>query len=238
MNSVPGIEIKGLTKAYHDADHELSVLDSISYQFPNKGSVAVVGRSGVGKSTLLHLLGGLIAPTSGEVLVKGTDICSLSEEKLSTFRGAQIGFVFQYNQLLGEFTALENVEMPLIIQGVSSAEAKVRALEILSRVGLEGRVSHRPGELSGGEQQRVALARAVVSKPAIVLADEPTGSLDFETSSEVSNLLLEINQELGNLLVVVTHSLELASRMELQLEMLPGGELSDLDMDSFRKESL
>jgi lipoprotein-releasing system ATP-binding protein len=215
-----------LTKRYRDADHDLTILDGVSVEFPERGSVAIVGRSGIGKSTLLHLLGGLDVPTSGGIWYGDTELGSLGNDELSAFRGRYVGFIFQFHHLLPEFTALENVAMPLLISGEGEIQAERRAGEMLERVALSSRADHRPGALSGGEQQRVAIARALVGRPAVVLADEPTGNLDVETANGVQELLLTMNRELGNLLVVVTHSRELAAAMDRTAEMEPGGKLS------------
>jgi lipoprotein-releasing system ATP-binding protein len=219
------IRVEHLKKSYHDADRELTVVDDLSVTFPAGRSIAIVGRSGVGKSTLLHLLGGLDRPTSGQVIIEGVSISSLADEPRSAFRGKNVGFVFQSHHLLPEFCALENVAMPLIIAGEKERNAMQLAAEMLGRVGLSERLKHRPGELSGGEQQRVAIARAIVTKPRIVLADEPTGNLDFETAKSVQALLLEVLKEIGCTLIIVTHSLELAQSLDIVLEMLPGGGL-------------
>jgi lipoprotein-releasing system ATP-binding protein len=187
--------------------------------------VAIVGRSGIGKSTLLHLLGGLDVPSKGSISLAGVNVGSLSTDDRAAFRGRTVGFVFQFHHLLPEFTAQENVAMPLIIRGVGRREAHRDAAVILERVGLADRMSHRPGELSGGEGQRVAIARALVGKPPILLADEPTGSLDVTTAEEVRRLFGEVSREDGRLTVVVTHSKELAKSMDVVYEMLPGGAL-------------
>ena len=219
------LSVRSLSKSYRDADSDLTIINSLNYDFPEKGSLAIVGRSGVGKSTLLHLLGGLDRVTSGKILYDTVDIAALSVNQLTAFRGKKVGFIFQFHHLLPEFSALENVAMPLLVQGVTEEEARSRASEILDKVGMNHRLSHRPGTLSGGEQQRVAIARAVVHHPDAILADEPTGNLDFRTAREVQELLLAINAELNNVLVVVTHSDDLAQSMQHVVEMSPGGSL-------------
>lgn len=219
------IKTKNLTKTFQDAHKTLTVIDDLTCEFPESASIAILGRSGVGKSTFLHVLGGLEYPTKGSVFFDETDISKLRDDELSSFRGEKVGFVFQFHHLLPEFDAVENVMMPLLIAKVSDSEARSRAKEILKGVGLGERLTHRPGELSGGEQQRVAIARAVVSEPPLILADEPTGSLDQSTATEVLELLFSINRRLGNLLVVVTHNSELAQRMDVVLEMQAGGSL-------------
>jgi lipoprotein-releasing system ATP-binding protein len=219
------IVLSNLSKVFHDGERNLTIIEDLTFSFPNQGSMAIVGRSGVGKSTLLHLMAGLDRPTQGQVLYDGRPLGALSEDLLAEFRGQHVGFVFQSPNLLPEFTALENVMLPLIIGGVGDAEAARRASEILCRVGLKERLSHRPGEISGGESQRVAIARALVREPAVVLADEPTGNLDLNSARDVQAVLLELNAELKNLLVIVTHSLELARSLDAVYEMKPGGNL-------------
>lgn len=219
------IELRNLTKSYRDADRELTVISNLSYTFPEQGTVAIVGRSGSGKSTLLHLLGGLDAPTSGAVYVDGSNFSALSVDARAAVRATRIGFVFQFHHLLPEFSAVENVAMPLIIAGREERDALVAAQDLLASVGLGDRGHHRPGQLSGGEQQRVAIARALVVRPQLVLADEPTGNLDVETAADVQKLLMDAGKESGRLVVIVTHNLELAASMDCVLEMAPGGQL-------------
>jgi lipoprotein-releasing system ATP-binding protein len=222
------IEAQAISKGFRDAENQLLVIDNMSYSFPHSGTVAITGRSGIGKSTLLHLLGGLERPSSGSILYDGEDISKLNTEQLAQFRGKNVGFIFQFHHLLGEFTALENVAMPLIILRVAKGEAMACAEELLRKVGLESRLHHRPGQLSGGEQQRVSIARALISKPRVVLADEPTGNLDIRTAREVQELLKQMNSELGNLMIIVTHLDELASAMDCVLVMEPGGRLTEV----------
>lgn len=222
------LEIRGLHKSFQDAAATLVVLDDVNIELGPAASIAIVGKSGVGKSTFLNLLGGLERPDAGAVKYDSTDIFALSSDELALFRGEHVGFVFQFHHLLPEFDALENVAMPLIISGTYPAEAEERANEILKRVGLGERLRHRPSQLSGGEQQRVAMARAVVCRPDVILADEPTGNLDAATSRGIQDLLLELREELDNVLVVVTHNLELARSMSCVFEMLPGGALRQL----------
>jgi lipoprotein-releasing system ATP-binding protein len=219
------LRLNNLSKKYREGQEGLTVIDSLSIEFASEESVAIEGASGIGKSTLLHLLGGLDKPSSGEVYFDDLDIYSLSHEKLSEFRGKNVGFIFQFHHLLPEFSALENVYMPLLIDDVPEKEAKLLAGEILGSVGLYERQHHRPGELSGGEQQRVAIARALVAKPKIVLADEPTGNLDQKTAAEIQELLLSVCKEIGATLIVVTHNAELARSMDKTYEMLAGGSL-------------
>jgi lipoprotein-releasing system ATP-binding protein len=222
------ISTVALSRCYQDADRELRVIDNLTFEFPEGHSIAVCGRSGIGKSTLLHLLGGLDRPSSGKIRYGDVDLAQLSNDELSEFRGRSVGFIFQFHHLLPEFTAEENVAMPLIIAGVAENKAREKARAMLARVGLESRLEHVPGKLSGGEQQRVAIARAVVAEPRVILADEPTGNLDMSTARECQQLLLDINRELSNTLIVVTHSEELAGSMDSAVEMQPGGELKVL----------
>lgn len=219
------IEVEKLTKRYRDADRDLTVIDGLSFAFPDKGSVAIIGRSGTGKSTLMHLLGALDSPTSGCVRYGNINISALSSDERASFRAKNIGFIFQFHHLLPEFSALENVALPLVMSGVPDGEAEERASALLTKVGLATRISHLPSQLSGGEQQRVAIARALVARPAVVLADEPTGNLDIATASEVQRLLLEINREQGSTLIIVTHNHELARSLDMVVEMHPGGSL-------------
>lgn len=222
------ISTRQLHKSFKDADRDLTILQSLNYDFPENKSIAIVGRSGIGKSTLLHILGGLDRPTSGSITFDGQDICALSADDLARFRGRNVGFVFQFHHLLPEFSALENVAMPLIIGGAAPGQAEDHARQLLELVGLSHRSTHRPGQLSGGEQQRVAMARALITSPSVVLADEPTGNLDIKTAQSVQELLVGIHKELQNTLIVVTHNQELASSMDIVLEMMPGGELHNV----------
>jgi lipoprotein-releasing system ATP-binding protein len=222
------IRVEGLTKSYKDADRELTVIKDLSFSFPEYGSVAIIGRSGIGKSTLMHLLGGLDIPTSGTVLYDDMPISSLPSDERAALRAKKVGFIFQFHHLLPEFSALENVAMPLIIAGVDDDEALGVSRELLLRMGLKDRVEHRPSQLSGGEQQRVSIARALAIKPRLVLADEPTGNLDVNTANEVQRILRELNRELKNTLIIVTHNHELARNMDLVVEMSPGGELTQV----------
>ena len=219
------IEISNLTKRYRDADRDLTVIDNLSFSFPERGSLAIIGRSGTGKSTLMHLLGALDSPSSGCVRYGDTNISSLRSDERAAFRAKNIGFIFQFHHLLPEFNALENVALPLIMSGVSDNEAQAKAGALLDKVGLASRKNHLPSQLSGGEQQRVAIARALVARPAVVLADEPTGNLDVATASEIQRLLLEINREQGSTLIIVTHNHELARSLDMVVEMHPGGAL-------------
>lgn len=219
------LAVSQLGKIYLDADRKLTIIESLTHKFQAGRAVAIVGRSGVGKSTLLHLLGGLDRPTKGEVTLGDKKFSDLGGDELAAFRGRNVGFVFQSHHLLPEFEAVENVMMPLIVNGASRFEAANRANSLLERVGLSNRAHHRPGQLSGGEQQRVAIARALAMEPALVLADEPTGSLDQETAADIQDLLLRVCREGKKTLIVVTHNPELASSMDQVLEMVAGGGL-------------
>jgi len=216
------IKVEQLFKSYGNGTKQIEVLKGIDLSFYQGERVSIVGASGVGKTTLLHILGALDHPTTGTVLFEGRDIFTLNEKELALFRNRQIGFVFQLHHLLPEFNALENTMMPCLIQGMSKKEGYSRAEAILSQVGLRDRLSHKPGELSGGEQQRVAVARALVLEPKVLLADEPTGNLDTQTGESVFDLLQELNEVRGVTLIVVTHNLELASRMSRQIHLVDG----------------
>lgn len=219
------VEIHQLTKRYDDAGRMLTVINDLTFSFPESGSVAIIGRSGIGKSTLMHLLGGLDTPTTGSVRYGEHVVSAMDSDERAAFRGRHVGFIFQFHHLLPEFSALENVSMPLIIAGVDERSARDRSAVLLERMGLSQRQGHLPSQLSGGEQQRVAIARALVTQPRVILADEPTGNLDVNTAAEVQQLLLEMNKEQRNTLIIVTHSRELARSMDMVVEMLPGGAL-------------
>ncbi len=220
--SKPLLHCQGLGKVYRDGKQETRVLNRLSLTVEPGELVAVVGSSGSGKSSLLHLLGTLDSPSEGQILFRGQDLSRLSEGQRNRLRNEQLGFIYQFHHLLPEFTALENVAMPLRIGGASRREADERAESLLQRVGLGHRLGHRPGELSGGERQRVAIARALANRPALVLADEPTGNLDEHSAESVYQLLRELAREQGTAFVVVTHDRELAARLDRQLEMREG----------------
>lgn len=218
--SDPIIAVDHITKQVPDPGGPLTILHDISFSLARQQSVAIVGASGSGKSTLLSIVAGLDTPTTGSVRLAGTDLFSLDEDARAAVRAAHVGFVFQSFQLLGNLNAIENVMLPLELQGRS--DARVRAAEMLERVGLGDRLRHYPKVLSGGEQQRVALARAFVVQPAVLLADEPTGSLDFATGERVMALMFELNREAGTTLVLVTHDRTVAARCDRQLRIDAG----------------
>ncbi len=216
------ITVRSLCKSYTNGGTRIDVLTDLDFDLSIGESVAIVGASGIGKSTLLHIVGTLDRPDSGELRFKGDDVFSYDDLKLARFRNKSVGFVFQFHHLLPEFSAVENAMMPALINGTSKQKAIQEAEEILVRVGLKDRLHYRVGKLSGGEQQRVALARALVLKPAILLADEPTGNLDKSNSEHVHSLLMELNQEFSMTLVVVTHNSELASFMSRRVTIVDG----------------
>lgn len=216
------IQAAGLTKIYGEGIRQVEVFRDLDFVI-NKGErIAITGASGVGKSTLLHILGLLDRPTSGRVYYNGKDVLALSDEKRALFRNNHVGFVFQLHYLLPEFNALENVMMPGIIAGRPRNELRETAITWLERLGLGNRISHKIGELSGGEQQRVAIARALVLSPTVLLADEPTGNLDSRTSRTIHKMLVELNENMGLTMVVVTHNMELASMMHKSLRLIDG----------------
>ena len=214
------LEAKNLCKTYAGLD--VPVLNGIDLSLAKGERIAIVGTSGSGKSTLLHLLGGLDAPTAGDVNVLGHTLMKMNETQRGELRNQSLGFVYQFHHLLPEFTALENVALPLLIRRTSREEALTLAADMLKKVGLEHRLEHMPGELSGGERQRAALARALVTNPECILADEPTGNLDRHTAHAVFDLLLEMNQSRGVGLIVVTHDLELAAKLKRQYKLVDG----------------
>uniref|UniRef100_A0A831XLD0 ABC transporter ATP-binding protein n=1 Tax=Geobacter metallireducens TaxID=28232 RepID=A0A831XLD0_GEOME len=216
------LEVSGLVKSYGSGETRVDVLKGVDLTVAAGETIALVGASGTGKSTLLHIMGTLDRPTAGSVLFEGEDVFRMGDAALAAFRNRAIGFVFQFHHLLPEFTALENVMMPLLIAGVKRSEAMIPAKELLDEVGLGHRLTHKPGELSGGEQQRVAIARALVLSPKLLLADEPTGNLDMKTSDEVHETLERIHRKLGVTLVIVTHNEKLASRLGRTVRMVDG----------------
>lgn len=220
------IQCEALTKTYTGLD--VAVLNGIDLHVTSGEQIAIVGASGSGKSTLLHLLGGLDQPSGGQVKLMNQALAGLSETQKGVLRNQSLGFVYQFHHLLPEFTALENVALPLLIRRTARAQAMAQAAEMLTKVGLQHRLEHMPGELSGGERQRAALARALVTKPQCILADEPTGNLDRVTAHQVFDLLLEINQAQNTSLIVVTHDLQLAAKLQRQYQLVDG-RLQDLN---------
>lgn len=216
------LEAKNLHKAFVSINQTLTVLQGVDLTLKKGEMVALLGVSGTGKSTLLQILGSLDRPTNGTVTMEGTDLFSLSQSRLATFRNRHIGFIYQSHRLLPEFSALENVLIPLLIARMSQKEALPKAEQVLEEVGLKHRLNHRPGQLSGGEQQRVAIARSIVTNPKLLLADEPTGNLDRHTAGEVFNLLKNLNDSRGLTCLMVTHNPELAANLDRQVHLVDG----------------
>lgn len=217
------IEAKGIEKSFGN----LKVLKGIDFNAEKSEVVSIMGASGAGKSTLLQILGTLSTPDKGTLLIDGTDVTTLSRKEISTFRNRKIGFVFQFHHLLPEFTSLENVMIPALINGASESDAKKRAAELLDTLGLAERATHKPSELSGGEQQRVAIARALMNKPAVLFADEPSGNLDSITKAELHQLFFRLRDELGQTIVIVTHDPDLAKMCDRSLFMRDGVFIND-----------
>ena len=222
MNKEAVIQCQNVGKTYDDGSLKVEVLRNIDFQVASGEGIGIIGASGSGKSTLLHILGGLDKPTSGEVKIQGQGLNSLSQVAIGQLRNRHLGFVYQFHHLLPEFSALENVMMPLLVARKSRAEAQAAAAEILEKVGLGSRMTHRTSELSGGERQRAAIARALVTKPDCLLADEPTGNLDRKNATHALEMMLELKRELGTALIVVTHDEQLAKRFDRVLTMDDG----------------
>ena len=222
MNKEAVIQCQNVGKTYDDGSLKVEVLRNIDFQVASGEGIGIIGASGSGKSTLLHILGGLDKPTSGEVKIQGQGLNSLSQVAIGQLRNRHLGFVYQFHHLLPEFSALENVMMPLLVARKSRAEAQAAAAEILEKVGLGSRKTHRPAELSGGERQPAAIARALVTKPDCLLADEPTGNLDRKNATHALEMMLELKRELGTALIVVTHDEQLAKRFDRVLTMDDG----------------
>ena len=216
------IQCQGVSKTFKEGSLEVDVLHNVDLKVACGEKIAILGSSGSGKSTLLHILGGLDLPTAGTVTINDQDIAALSDQKRGEMRNKSLGFIYQFHHLLPEFTALENVAMPLLIADLSVDQATQRATAMLGKVGLEHRLNHKPGQLSGGERQRAAVARALVTHPQAILADEPTGNLDQVTAGKIFGLMQELNQELSTAFIVVTHDLELAKRMDSVYQLVDG----------------
>lgn len=221
------LSAEGISKTFQDGARAVKVLQQVNLTIKEAEMVAIVGTSGSGKSTLLHILGGLDTPDKGVVTIDGQNIHQLGIKKQGELRNMKLGFVYQFHHLLGEFTALENVTLPLLIAGESELKSRKRAEEIIAKVGLRDRQSHTPAELSGGERQRIAIARAMVTRPACILADEPTGNLDFKTANSINDLMFELNRDENTSFLIVSHDLKLAESMQTRYE-LTNGELSSL----------
>ncbi|MFP3036865.1 MAG: lipoprotein-releasing ABC transporter ATP-binding protein LolD [Arsenophonus sp. ER-BJ3-MAG3] len=222
MNNNPILICQNLSKSYQDGKILTKILKNISFSINKSEMIAISGNSGSGKSTLLHLLGGLDTLTSGDIIFNGKKISSLSARKIAKLRNQELGFIYQFHHLLSDFTALENVMMPLLIGGITFIRAQQKANEILAAVGLSHRVNHYSSQLSGGERQRVVIARSIINEPALVLADEPTGNLDLHNADLIFDLLMDINFKKGTAFLIVTHDLRLAGRLTHHLEMSDG----------------
>lgn len=222
MSNSVVLQCHGLSKRFDEADTAVSVLQGVDLKVESGERLAIIGQSGSGKSTLLHLLGGLETPSEGWVKLRGSDFSELSDAARGRLRNLNLGFIYQFHHLLPELSALENVAMPLLIRGDSVEEARQKSIKVLDKVGLAQRLNHRPAQLSGGERQRAAIARALVTRPACILADEPTGNLDRGNAEHVYELMLELNKDLGTSLILVTHDSRLAAKADRVLELVDG----------------
>ena len=216
------VECRSLGFNYGKGNSKTSVLKNLNFQIKSNEKIAIIGQSGCGKSTLLNLLAGLDTPSEGEVLVDNTNISTLPEHKRTELRARNLGFVYQFHHLLKDFSSIYNTALPLLISGVDTNQAMAKAQEILKKVGLENRTNHKPSELSGGERQRVAIARAMITEPACLMADEPTGNLDATNAREVLNLIIELNKNRDTALLIVTHDLSIANKMERKFDLTNG----------------
>ena len=216
------VECRSLGFNYGKGNSKTSVLKNLNFQIKSNEKIAIIGQSGCGKSTLLNLLAGLDIPSEGEVLVDNTNISTLPEHKRTELRARNLGFVYQFHHLLKDFSSIYNTALPLLISGVDTNQAMTKAQEILKKVGLENRTNHKPSELSGGERQRVAIARAMISEPACLMADEPTGNLDATNAREVLDLIIELNKKRDTALLIVTHDLSIANKMERKFDLTNG----------------
>ena len=216
------IECRSVSFSYNEGSNKTSVLQNLSFEIKSGETTAIIGQSGCGKSTLLNLMAGLDTPTEGEVLIANTNISKVSEKDRTELRAKNLGFVYQFHHLLNDFSSLYNVALPLLIMGVDKSDALLQSKKILTKVGLENRLNHKPSELSGGERQRVAIARAMITEPTCLLADEPTGNLDAENAKEVLELIIELNTNKTTALLIVTHDLSIANKMGRKLTLING----------------
>ena len=221
------IECRSVSFSYNEGNNKTSVLKNLNFEIKSGETTAIIGQSGCGKSTLLNLMAGLDTPTEGEVLITNTNISKISEKDRTELRAKNLGFVYQFHHLLNDFSSLYNVALPLLIMGVDKSEALLQSKKILTKVGLENRLNHKPSELSGGERQRVAIARAMITEPTCLLADEPTGNLDAENAKEVLELIIELNTNKTTALLIVTHDLSIANKMGRKLT-LTNGEIHEI----------
>jgi len=221
------IECRSVSFSYNEGNNKTSILKNLNFEVKSGETTAIIGQSGCGKSTLLNLMAGLDTPTEGEVLINNTNISEISEKDRTELRAKNLGFVYQFHHLLNDFSSLYNVALPLLIMGVDKSDALLQSKKILTKVGLENRLNHKPSELSGGERQRVAIARAMISEPTCLLADEPTGNLDAENANDVLELIIELNIDKTTALLIVTHDLSIANKMSRKLS-LTNGEIREI----------